>query len=207
MSLHQIYFCALFKPINTIWSFLLIHPKALLPTTTDHFTQTSLTLVQNQQILIIKSELTPSFMKGPESTNILATKHTSTDKHTSAPILLSYACKSFLTVQLNRWRNGKFQQLARAKIFFIVYLYTSMLIYHELLSLRQKPTKSLKPLWSPASSSGPPHPNLAPYPPSALHPLPLINAAPLRHNPRCFTCVQFDFTAYPEATTMHSLHQ
>jgi hypothetical protein len=46
----------------------------LLPTTADHFTHTSLTLVQDQQTLIIKSELTLSFIKGPESTDILATR-------------------------------------------------------------------------------------------------------------------------------------
>ncbi len=89
--------------------------KALLLTTTDHFTQTSLTLAQNQQILIIESELTPSFIKGPESTDILIARHTSKDKHTSALMLLSWSCKSFLTIQLNCWRNGKFQQLARTK--------------------------------------------------------------------------------------------
>jgi hypothetical protein len=63
--------------------------KALLPTTTDHFTQTSLTLAQKQQILIIESKFTPSFIKGPKSTDILAASHTSKDKHTSALMLLS----------------------------------------------------------------------------------------------------------------------
>ncbi len=98
--------------------------KALLLTTTDHFTQTSLTLAQKQQILIIESELTPSFIKGPKSTDILAARHTSKDKHTSTLMLLSCSYKSFLTVQLNCWRNGKVQQLARAKdLFYCLYVH------------------------------------------------------------------------------------
>jgi hypothetical protein len=85
--------------------------------------------VQKQQILIIESELTPSFIKGPESTNILVARHTSKDKHTSALMLLSCSCKSFLTVQLNCWRSGKVQQLARAKDLFyclFVHLYAHL---------------------------------------------------------------------------------
>jgi hypothetical protein len=103
--------------------------KGLLPTTTDHFTQTSLTLVQKQQILIIESELTPSFIKGLESTNILVARHTSKDKHTSALMLLSCSYKSFLIVQLNCWRRGKVQQLAKAKDLFyclFVHLYAHL---------------------------------------------------------------------------------
>jgi hypothetical protein len=68
--------------------------KALLPTTTDNFTHTSLTLVQKQQILIIESELTPSFIKGPESIDILATKHTLKKTNT-------HASQLFLQVILN----------------------------------------------------------------------------------------------------------
>ncbi len=103
--------------------------KALLPTTTDHFTQTSLTLAQKQQILIIESELTPSFIKGPESIDIFTTRHTSKDKHTSALMFLSCSCKSFLTIQLNCWRIRKVQQLARAKDLFYclsVHLYAHL---------------------------------------------------------------------------------
>jgi hypothetical protein len=60
----------------------------LLPTTADHITHTSLSLVQERQTFIIKSELTLSFIKDLESTDILAARHTSPDKHTSAQKLL-----------------------------------------------------------------------------------------------------------------------
>jgi len=102
-----------------LWSFLLCSPITLLPTTTDHFSHTSLTLVQDQQTLIIKSELTLSFIKDLESTDILAAKHTSPDKHTSAQKLLGWSYKTLSTSQLNRWRSGKIQRLARAKILFL----------------------------------------------------------------------------------------
>jgi hypothetical protein len=121
--------------------------KALLPTTTDHFTQTSLTLAQKQQILIIESELTPSFIKGPESTDILAARHTSKDKHTSALMLFNCSCKSFLTVQLNCWRSGKVQQLARAKDLFYclsVHLYVHLPSSALLLAIAHPVSKKNK---------------------------------------------------------------
>jgi hypothetical protein len=44
--------------------------------------------VQDQQTLIIKSEFTLSFIKDPKGIDILAARHTSPDKHTSAQKLL-----------------------------------------------------------------------------------------------------------------------
>ncbi len=116
------------KTSQHIQIFLSESSKAVLPTTTDNFTQTSLTLVQKQQILIIESELTPSFIKGPESTDIFAIRHTRKNKQTH--MLFSCSCKSFLTVQLNCWRSGKkIQQPAKAKDLFYclsVHLYAHL---------------------------------------------------------------------------------
>ncbi len=145
------------KTNQHIQIFLSESSKALLPTTTNHFIQTSLTLAQKQQILIIESELTPSFIKGPESIDIFAARHTSKDKHTSALMFFNCSCKSFLTVQLNCWHSGKVQQLARAKDFFYclsVHLYAHLPSSALLLAITQ-PVSQKKNSQSSASFPSP----------------------------------------------------
>ncbi len=98
-------------------------------------------------------------------------------------MLLSCSCKSFLTVQLNCWRSGKVQQLARAKDLFYclsVHLYAHLPSSTLLLAITHPVSKKNKNPWSSASF---PSPGLSIRTPSAaLH-------ASLK-NPRSKTSLQ-----------------
>ncbi len=132
-------------------------------------------------------ELRPSFTKSPENTSYLT------------------AVQSFTTIQLSCWRSWEFQQPARAKpspLSIYASLHSFTIICTTLLAHYVLKTFSDLLHFLP----GPPWPSILPSPHlSSFHPFPLINAAPLRHNPCRFTRAWSDFIVHPEAAAMHSL--
>ncbi len=154
-SLHGTQFLCDLKTNQHVLIFPSDSSETLLPTSADHFTQTSLALVQNQQILIIKSELILSFIKGPGYRHPCYKACIKRQTH-----LVSDASQLILQVTVNspakllaQRKNSTTSQNKNFLFCLSVHLYV-----HQLgtVLLTPQPAKSLKIVCSTASSSRPP---------------------------------------------------